>query len=95
MSKKTDAEIAAIMARFDAEMQSKQPGRRGGRTQLAPYAEQFRRYIEMGWTRKEILAELKAHGLSTSVATLRDVLGIHEETKAVRKPRVQTVGAQR
>ena len=93
MSKKTDAEIAAIMARFDAEMQSKQPGRRGGRTQLAPYAEQFRRYIEMGWTRKEILAELKAHGLSTSVATLRDVLGIHEKTKAVRKPRVSSGAA--
>ena len=90
---KTDTEISAIMARFDAEMQSKQPLRRGGRVQLAPYAEQFRGYIEMGWTRKEILAELKAHGLSTSAATLRDVLGIHEETKAVRKPRVQTVGA--
>ena len=95
MSKKTDAEIAAIMARLDAEMQSKQPGRRGGRNMFAPYAEQLRRYIEMGWTRREILAELKAQGLSTSAATLRDVLGIHEETKAVRKPRVQTVEAQR
>ena len=93
MSKKTDAELAAIMARLDAEMQSKQPGRRGGRNMFAPYAEQLRRYIEMGWTRREILAELKAQGLSTSAATLRDVLGIHEETKAVRKPRVQTVGA--
>ena len=85
------------MARLDAEMQSRKPGRREGRAQLAPYAEQFRRYIEMGWTRKEILAELKAHGLSTSVATLRDVLGlgIREKTKAVRKPRVQTVGVSR
>ena len=90
MSKKTDTEIAAVMARFDAEMQSKQPLRRGGQVQLAPYAEQFRRYIEMGWTRREILAELKAQGLSTSAATLRDVLGlgIREKTKAVRKPRV-------
>ncbi len=93
MSKKTDTEISAIMARLDAEMQSKQPGRREGRAQLAPYAEQFRRYIEMGWTRREILAELKAQGLSTSAATLRDVLGIHEETKAVRKPRVSRSAA--
>ncbi len=95
MSKKTDTEISAIMARLDAEMQSRKPGRRGGRDMFAPYVAQFRRYIEMGWTRREILAELKAQGLSTSAATLRDVLGIHEETKAVRKPRVQTVGAQR
>ena len=96
MSKKTDTEISAIMARFDDEMQSRKPGRREGRSQLAPYAEQFRRYIEMGWTRREILAELKAQGLSTSAATLRDVLGlgIREKTKAVRKPRAQAVGAQ-
>ena len=96
MSKKTDTEIAAVMARLDAEMQSKQPLRRGGRDIFAPYAEQFRRYIEMGWTRTEILAEMKALGLSTSAATLRDVLGlgIREKTKAVRKPRAQAVGAQ-
>ena len=96
MSKKTDTEIAAVMARLAAEMQSKQPLRRGGRDIFAPYAEQFRRYIEMGWTRTEILAEMKALGLSTSAATLRDVLGlgIREKTKAVRKPRAQAVGAQ-
>ena len=93
MSKKTDTEISAIMARLDAEMQSRKPGRREGRAQLAPYAEQSRRYIETGWTRREILVELKAQGLSTSAATLRDVLGIHEKTKAVRKPRVSSGAA--
>ena len=93
MSKKTDTEIAAVMARLAAEMQSKQPLRRGGRDIFAPYAEQFRRYIEMGWTRTEILVEMKALGLSTSAATLRDVLGIHKKTKVVRKPRVSPGGA--
>ena len=81
------------MAELDASMRSKSPGRRGGRAQLAPYAEQLRRYVEMGWTRREIVAELKAYGLSTSAATLRDVLGIHEKTKAVRKPRVSSGAA--
>ena len=97
MDRKTDAEIAALMARLDAEMQAKQPARRGGRNMFAPYAEQFRRYIEMGWTRKEILAELKAHGLSTSAATLRDVLwlGIREKARQARKPRAKAAEAQR
>ena len=83
MSKKTDTEISAIMARFDAEMQSKQPLRRGGRVQLAPYAEQFRRYIEMGWTRTEILAEMKALGLSTAPPRSGTCSG----SASVRKPK--------
>lgn len=55
-------------------LQARQPKPRGRRQQLAPYVHQLRDLIAAGWTRAEIVAEVKALGGKMSPALLRDVL---------------------
>ena len=75
MNEMVDNDLSAAMALLDEKLKSSRPKRRQRKVLLAPYAAQLRRYVEAGWTRKEIVAEMKALGLSISAATLRDVLG--------------------
>ena len=75
MSEMPDHDIKAAMALLDEKLKNGQPKRRGRKALLAPYADQLRKYVAAGWTRREIVAEMKALGLSISTATLRDVLG--------------------
>lgn len=75
MSETVDNDIAAAMSLLDEKLKSSRPKRRQRKQLLAPYTAQLRRYLEAGWTRKEIVAEMKALGISISAATLREVLG--------------------
>ena len=55
-------------------LQAGQPKPRGRRQELAPYVEPLRALIAAGWSRTEIVAEIKARGGRMSPALLRDVL---------------------
>lgn len=79
-----NVDIEEAMRRLEERMRSKRRQPRGRKEALAPYADQLRRYVEQGWTRKEIVAEMRALGVSVSTATLRDVLGIRA---AKRRPK--------
>ena len=77
--------FAVAMSLLDEKLKNAQPKRRGRKALLAPYAAQLRRYVEAGWSRKEIVAEMKALGISISAGTLRDVLGSHSTGRKARR----------
>ena len=81
----SDHDISAAMALLDEKLKSGQPKRRGRKQLLAPYAAQLRRYVEAGWSRKEIVAEMRALGISISAGTLRSVLGSHSTGRKARR----------
>ena len=81
MSEMTEYDISAAMALLDEKLKNAAPKRRGRKQLLAPYAAQLRKYVEAGWSRKEIVAEMRALGISVSAGTLRSVLG----EKSVKK----------
>ncbi len=86
MSEMVDRDIAAAMALLDEKLKSSRPKRRQRKQLLAPYADQLRKYVAAGWSRKEIVAEMKALGLSISAATLREVLGSQPTGRKARQP---------
>ena len=55
-------------------LRARRPRPRGRRQELAPYVDQLRELLAMGWTRSEIIGEIKALGGQMSPALLRDVL---------------------
>ena len=81
MSEMADHDIKAAMSLLDEKLKNAQPKRRGRKQLLAPYADQLRRYVSAGWSRKEIVSEMRALGISISAGTLRSVLG----EKSVKK----------
>lgn len=88
-------DIDEAMRKLDERLQSRTPKPRGRKQALAPYADQLRRYVEQGWPRKELVAEMRALGLSVSAATLRDVLGMAAPTPKRRpKPSSSSVAAK-
>lgn len=89
MNEVNNVDIDEAMRRLDERLRSRTPKPRGRKQAFAPYADQFRRYVEQGWSRKELIAEMKALGLSVSAATLRDVLGMSaakRQPKSARSP---------
>jgi len=58
-------------------LSARQPKPRGRREILAPYVPQLRALLAAGWSRAEIVAEIKAAGAKMSPALLRDVLQIN------------------
>ncbi|KDM65770.1 hypothetical protein [Acidiphilium sp. JA12-A1] len=87
MTEMTEYDISAAMSLLDEKLKNAQPKRRGRKALLAPYADQLRRYVAAGWSRKEIVAEMKALGISISAGTLRNVLGeksVKRESKMVK-----------
>jgi hypothetical protein len=66
-------------------LKSRQPKQRGRRAAVAPFAEQLRELISQGWTRSEIVGEIKMLGGHMSPALLRDVLGIPPKPKRPKK----------
>lgn len=75
MSEMSNTDISAAMSLLDEKLKTARPKRQGRKQLLAPYAAQLRHYIEAGWTRREIVAEMRALGISISAATLREVIG--------------------
>lgn len=69
----TDPSLTAIEAAIQ-NLRARQPKPRGRREALAPYVDQLRALIAAGWTRAEIIGEIKALGGQMSPALLRDVL---------------------
>jgi len=57
-------------------LSARQPKPRGRREILSPYVPQLRALLAAGWSRAEIVAEIKACGAQMSPALLRDVLQI-------------------
>jgi hypothetical protein len=55
-------------------LRARRPRPRGRRQELAPYVDQLRELLAVGWTRSEIIGEIKALGGKMSPALLRDVL---------------------
>jgi hypothetical protein len=60
-------------------LSARQPKWRGRRDVLAPYVPALRALLAAGWSRTEIVAEIKACGARISPALLRDVLAIHAD----------------
>ena len=87
MSEMTEYDIGAAMALLDERLKNAAPKRRGRKQLLAPYADQLRRYVAAGWSRKEIVAEMRALGISVSAGTLRSVLG-EKSVKRVSSQRI-------
>lgn len=71
----TDSSRDAI-ERAIQNLQARQPKPRGRRHELAPFVERLRGLIAAGWTRTEIVAEIRANGAKVSPALLRDAVGI-------------------
>ena len=71
----TDQSSTAIQAAIE-NLQMRQPKPHGRKQALAPFVPQLRELIAAGWTRAEIIAEVKALGGKMSPALLRDVLQI-------------------
>ena len=74
-------------------LQARRPKPRGRRQELAPYADQLRALIAAGWTRAEIVAEIRALGGKMSPALLRDVLQIGP-AKPQRSSRLKAINRQ-
>jgi len=55
-------------------LRARRPRPRGRRQELAPYVDQLRELLALGWTRSEIIGEVRALGGKMSPALLRDVL---------------------
>jgi hypothetical protein len=69
-------------------LQARRPDPRGRRDALAPYVPQLRELLAAGWTRSEIIGEIKALGGRISPALLRDVLQIAPaKPKKVNQPK--------
>ena len=92
MSEMTEYDIGAAMSLLDERLKNAQPKRRGRKQLLAPYADQLRKYLAAGWSRKEIVAEMKALGISISAGTLREVLDV--EAKGGSKARHDALSAR-
>ncbi|WP_039887709.1 hypothetical protein [Acidiphilium sp. PM] len=84
----TQTDISAAMALLDEKLKNTQPKRRGRKQLLAPYADQLRRYVAAGWSRKEIVAEMRAMGISISAGTLRNVLGEKSVKRTIRTEKI-------
>lgn len=84
----TDHSSTAIEAAI-RNLQARRPKPRGHRQELAPYVDQLRALIAAGWTRAEIIAEIKALGGKMSPALLRDVLQI-PPTKSTKISQTKT-----
>ena len=69
----TEQSLSAVESAIQ-NLQARQPKPRGRRQELAPYVDQLRALIAAGWSRTEIVAEVKALGGKMSPALLRDVL---------------------
>lgn len=82
MTYETDAVALAIES-----LKSKTPKQRGKRAALAPFLPAIRELIAAGWTRAEIVAEIRTMGGSTSPALLRDVLALPQDKRKPRKPK--------
>ena len=91
MSEMNHHDIDAAMSLLDEKLKSGQPKRRGRKALLAPYADQLRRYVSAGWSRKEIVAEMRALGISISAGTLREVLGSHSTGRKARRVNLTTI----
>jgi hypothetical protein len=91
MSEMTEYDISAAMALLDEKLKNAAPKRRGRKQLLAPYAAQLRKYVEAGWSRKEIVAEMRALGISISAGTLREVLGSHSTGRKARRVNLTTI----
>lgn len=83
----SDHDISVAMSLLDEKLKNTAPKRRGRKQLLAPYADQLRRYVAAGWSRKEIVSEMKALGISISAGTLRQVLG-EKSVKKVANQRI-------
>jgi hypothetical protein len=69
-------------------LQARQPNPRGRKQELARFVPQLRELIAAGWTRAEIIGEIKACGAQMSPALLRDVLQIAPaKPKQVNRPK--------
>lgn len=87
MTDHTDAIALAIES-----LKSKTPRQRGKRAALAPFLPAIRELIASGWSRAEIVAEIKTMGGSVSPTLLRDVLALPPDKRKAkttnrRKPR--------
>jgi hypothetical protein len=69
----TDEYTKAIEAAINS-LRSKQPKTLGKKAQLVQFVDQLRDLLAAGWSRAELVAEIKANGGSVSPALLRDVL---------------------
>lgn len=73
-------------------LEARQPKPHGRRQELAPFVERLRGLIAAGWTRAEIVLEIRANGGKVSPALLRDILGIGpakpKSTKAQKRARL-------
>lgn len=85
----TEFAASAIEAAIQ-NLQARRPKPRGRRQELAPYVDELRKLIASGWSRSEIVNEVKALGGKMSPALLRDVLQItpaEPEAKQKKLPR--------
>lgn len=87
MTDDTEAIALAIKS-----LKSKAPKQRGKRAVLVPFLPAIRELIASGWSRAEIVAEIRTMGGSVSPALLRDVLVLppnkrNAKTTNKRKPR--------
>jgi hypothetical protein len=84
MSTQFSTAIEAAIQNLQAQL----PRPRGRKRELAPYVAQLRELIASGWTRAEIIAEIRALGAKVSPTLLRDVLYIDSaDQKKVSKKR--------
>lgn len=75
------------IARAIANLNGRQPRQRGRKAELAPFVPQIRELLARGWTRAEILGEIRAMGGKVSPALLRDVLALQTNDKKRRRRR--------
>lgn len=80
------------VARAIESLKSKPPKQRGKRAALAPFLPAIRELIASGWTRAEIVAEIKTMGGSVSLGLLRDVLALPPDQ---RKSKTRNKGKPR
>jgi hypothetical protein len=80
--------LSTILQAAIETLQARQPKPRGRRQEIAPHVEDLRALIAAGWTRSEIIGEVKARGGKMSPALLRDVLQIAPaKPKQVSRPK--------
>jgi hypothetical protein len=69
-------DTTSVIKKALENLRARRPKPRGRRQEFAPFADQLRELLAAGWTRTEIVAEVKALGGKMSPALLRDVLQI-------------------
>lgn len=67
---------ASPIAQAIESLKAKRPRPRGKKAQLAPYVPALRELVAAGWTRSEIVREIRAKGGRVSPALLREVLAL-------------------